>query len=154
METEHYIIIVNLVLFLVIPYLPDVVFTYFIDTYIGATLIIGLILYSIMYGYLVTMSTFASGLSLYVESHKRRVKSIKGSSILTTVSTPEVVLPSTHVLPNEVHPDVDIPDGEPTTFLPKEDSGTDEYTSVDTKAVLPTASVSADVIDILEKTTT
>jgi hypothetical protein len=155
METEHIIIGVNLALFLVIPYLPDVVFHYFVDSYLGAAVLLAIILYSITYGYLVAVSTFSSMLSLYVESHKRKVENVKGSApAKVEVSTSEAlksIAPAPKIVPTEVHPDADLPDGEPATFVPSDTTGSDEFESVDTKEVLPTVSLSKDVITLLEK---
>lgn len=145
METEHIIIAVNVVLFIIIPYLPDMVFTHVIDNYFAAAVLLGILLYSITYGYLVAVSTFTSVLSFYVESHKRKVVKVK--------PVEKVVEPTsiTETAVNEVHPPADVPDAEEVEFIPKEDTGTDEYEAVDTKEVLPTASDSKEAIEILEK---
>jgi hypothetical protein len=145
METEYIIIAVNVALFIIIPYLPDMVFTHIIDNYFAAAVLLGMLLYSITYGYLVAVSTFTSVLSFYVESHKRKVLKIK------PVEKPVEPMSITETVVDEVHPPVDVPDSEEVEFLPKDDTGTDDYEAVDTKEVLPTASDSKEAVEVLEK---
>lgn len=173
-NVEYGIIFINLFVFLIAPYLPNVVYDSFVETYVGAILLLLLVLYSIMYGYLVTVSTFTAVASLFAESHARKASKVKGAAHLpvasptingvnaeTTLLNPdkmdEVIAPVQKLVPKETHPESHTPDDDPAektvTFTAKDDDNTFKPVdaSIDEKEPLPTISLSKDVANIYEK---
>lgn len=174
---EYGIIFINLFVFLIAPYLPNVVYDSFVETYVGAILLLLLVLYSIMYGYLVTVSTFTAVASLFAESHARKASKVKGAAHLpdpqsattingvnskTTLLNPdkidEVIAPVQKLVPKETHPETHTPDDDhaekTVTFTVKDDDNVFKPVdaSIDEKEPLPTISISKDVANIYEKT--
>jgi len=175
---EYGIIFINLFVFLIAPYLPNVVYDSFVETYVGAILLLLVVLYSIMYGYLVTVSTFTAVASLFAESHARKASKVKGAANLpeppspstingvnakTTLLNPdkmdEVIAPVEKLVPKETHPETHTPDDDHSektvTFTVKDDDDNSFKpvdASINEKEPLPTISISKDVADIYEKT--
>ena len=149
LTAELYIIGFNLFVFIIAPFLPDVFYNYFVDTYVGTAILISAVLYSLSYGYLVTVSSFTGAASLYAESHARKAKLVK--KVKPQTLQPEVLknfdVPE-NVVPDEIHPEAQTPEDENVTFLPKEDSGENNFKPVDVsmneKEALPTISLSKD----------
>ena len=155
MNIEYIIIAVNVFIFVVAPFLPDVFYDNILNTYLAAAILFGLNLYSIMYGYLATVSTFMGVTSLYAELHARKAKKVKQlkeqkikGEVLNQFEAPEPVVP------NEVHPEPNVPDGEEVAFLPKKDSGDSTFEAVDKtineKEPMPTISLSKDAEQVYE----
>lgn len=155
MNTELIIIAVNVFVFVLAPYLPDFFYDKLLNNYLAAAVLFGLNLYSVLYGYLAAVSTFMGVTSLYAEMHARkakRVKRVKGQKlegeVLKQFEAPEPLVP------NEVHPDPHVPDGEEVSFVPKKDSGDDAFEPVDKtineKEALPTISLSKDAEQVYE----
>ena len=155
MNIELIIIAVNVFIFVVAPFLPDVFYDNVLNTYVAAAILLGLNLYSVLYGYLAAVSTFMGVTSLYAELHARKAKRVKQvkpqklqSEALKQFEAPEPVVP------NEVHPEANVPDGEEVPFLPKKDSGDSTFEAVDKtineKEALPTISLSKDAEQVYE----
>jgi hypothetical protein len=155
MNIELIIIAVNVFIFVVAPFLPDMFYDNILNTYLAAAILFGLNLYSVLYGYLAAVSTFMGVTSLYAELHARKAKRVKQvkpqklqSEALKQFEAPEPVVP------NEVHPEANVPDGEEVPFLPKKDSGDSTFEAVDKtineKEALPTISLSKDAEQVYE----
>lgn len=156
MNTNLILIGVNLLIFLIAPFLPNVVYTHFIETYLGITVILCAALYSIMYGYLVSVSTFVALASLFSESHARKAKNIKGRATATGTNEFEnQILPAPDLVPNELHPDIGEASNEDVRGVPAKDDGDNSFEAVDTsineKRTLSTVSFSKDAEEIYLK---
>jgi hypothetical protein len=156
MNTETILIGVNLAIFAISPFLPNVVYTYFVDTYAGIVVLLLAALYSITFGYLVTVSSFVAIASLYSESHARKAKNIKGRSKATHANEFETqIQPSPDLVPNELHPEMEEPVNEDIQGVPANDDGDNSFKPVDSsineKVPLPTVSFSKDAEDIYLK---
>lgn len=146
---EHGIIITNLILFVVAPFLPNVFFKYFVDTYIGAIILMLLALYEASFGYLPLLSGFVGIASLFSESHARKVKKVKKMDPINKKGDyVKQLAPAAPVMDNEIHPELEEPHDETATFMPKEDDGSNAFKPVDstinTKVPLNTTSLSSD----------
>ena len=154
MNIEYGLIVANLVIFVVAPFLPNIVYTGFVDTYVGAVILMVAALYSTSYGYLATLSAFIGIASLFAEGHARKTKLIKreggiekkGEYVKQLASAPPVV-------PGEVHPEIPEPqESEPVTFMPKDDDGSNAFKEVDstinTKVPLNTTSLAKDAENV------
>lgn len=155
MKPELIIIAVNVFVFVISPFLPDFFYDKLLNNYFAAAVLFGLNLYSILYGYLAAVSTFMGVTSLYAEMHARKARKVKKvkeqkleGEVLKQFEAPEPVIP------NEVHPEAHVPDGEEVAFVPKKDSGDDAFDPVDKtineKEPLPTISLSKDAEQVYE----
>ena len=149
LTTEHIIIGVNLLVFVLAPFLPNVVYDYFVDTYVGIVILMLLALVQASYGYLALLSSFIGIASLYSESHARRVKVIKRDGVINKEGDYVKQLePAAPLLENEVHPEVPEPENESVSFLPKQDDESNDFhpvdTTINTKTPLNTTSLSVD----------
>jgi len=156
MKTELILIGLNLLVFLIAPYLPNVVYSYFVETYIGIIVLLVLSLYSINNGYLVTVSTFIAIASLYSESHARKARNVKGGMKATGTNNFETqIQPSPELVPGELHPDIESPSDERIDNIPSKDDDMNDFKPVDIsinqKTNLPTISFSKDAEDIYLK---
>lgn len=156
MNTEYTIIGANLLVFLLAPYLPNVFYNYFVETYIGITVLLVVALYFVRYGYLVSVSSFIGIASLYAESHARKARKVKGLAKATNETTFENQLqPAPELVPNEVHPDIESPENEVFKLVPNKDDGENMFKPVDVsindKTNLPTVSDTKDAEDIYLK---
>ena len=153
-EYDYYIIFLNLFVFVIAPFLPSYVYDYFVETYVGAAVFLLIALYSITHGYLVAVSTFTGIASLYAEAHARKAMKVKNGSVtvLEQKLSPEVHAQFAEVkpiTPDEVHPDIETPLEEITTFVPKDKVMVfDIEDSIETKEALPTISLSKDAEDV------
>ena len=158
MNIEYVIIFANLFIFLIAPFLPSVVYDYFVETYYGATILLLLSLYSITYGYLAAVSSFTGIASLYAESHARKSRKVNTKLAEAEVSYEKQLEAAEKIVPNEVHPEVHTPDEdeakEVLSYKPEE-SDNNEFkpvdSSIDHKDVLPTLSLSKDALNVFEK---
>jgi hypothetical protein len=154
MNVENGLIVANLVVFVAAPFLPNIVYKGFVDTYVGAILLMVAALYTASYGYLCTLSGFIGIASLFAESHARKAKLIKrDGGIEKKGSYQKQLVPAAPVVPGEVHPEVAEPEQqEPVTFMPKEDDGSNAFKAVDatinTKVPLNTTSLSKDAENV------
>jgi hypothetical protein len=158
MNLEYILIGINLFIFVISPFLPNIVYTHFVETYVGAVILLLLAFISITQGYLVAVSTFSSVGALYAESHARKAKNISSKNKATNEesSTLEQQLaPSPNLVPNEIHPDIEPPPDEKVTFVPKEEDSTNSFKpvgeSINAKNDLPTTSFSKDAEEIYLK---
>jgi hypothetical protein len=154
MYIEYGIIVANLVVFVVAPFLPNIIYTGFVDTYVGAILLMIAALYSASYGYLATLSGFIGIASLFAESHARKTKLIKKeANIEKKGEYVKQLAPAPPVVPGEVHPEIPEPqESEPVTFMPKDDDGSNAFkevdTTINTKVPLNTISLSKDAENV------
>ena len=134
MNIEYGLIVANLVVFVVAPFLPNIVYTGFVDTYIGAVILMIAALYCASYGYLATLSGFIGIASLFAESHARKAKLVKKEGRIEKKGEYiKQLAPAAPVVPGEVHPEIPEPqESEPVTFMPKEDDGSNAFKAVDT----------------------
>ena len=163
MDIPYFIICTNLLVFAIAPFLPNAFYDYFVDTYVGAGILLLLVLYSITYGYLVTVSSFISVGALYAESHVRKASKVKKVAPVvamqhTNSSSIENQLgEAAKLMPDEVHPDSLTTEEEHVTFVPKSEEDADVFKSVgasiDEKEVMPTMSTK-DVNSTFEGPTT
>ena len=152
MKIDTILIIMNLVVFVISPFLPNAVYDYFVDTYVGAIILMSVALYTASFGYLPLLSAFIGIASLFAESHARKIKKVKrngniekkGDFIKQLDSAPPL-------MENEVHPEIPEPEnssGESVTFLPKENDESNAFkevdTTINTKVPLNTTSLSVD----------
>lgn len=153
MNIEYTIIGVNLLIFLVAPYLPNVVYTHFIETYFGIILLLIAALYSITYGYLASVSAFIGVASLYSESHARKARSVKRGMATNSFEFEEQLQPAPELVPNEVHPSIETPGDETVSNVPEKNDNLFEPVgrSVNEKDVLPTVSDTREAEDIYVK---
>lgn len=158
MTTELYIIGANLLVFLIAPFLPNVVYS-LVETYVGAIVLLLLALLSISQGYLSAVATFTGVASLFAESHARKARKVKEQKASGEVVYETQMEAAPKILPNEVHPDVHTPDDDMSekvvTFKPKDDDGYNEFKPVDAtineKDPLPTTSLSKDATAVYEE---
>jgi hypothetical protein len=156
LNIETILIVVNLLIFVLSPFLPNVFYNYFVETYFGATILLLLALYSVCYGYLVAVSSFTSIASLYSESHARKARKVKSFEKASQKNEFETQLQASEpILPNEEHPEIYEPPEEKVNFLPKNDDQTNEFkavdTSIDQKQILPTVSLSKNAEELYIK---
>lgn len=151
---DYYIIFSSLFVFAISPFLPDVFYTHFVDTYVGIFILLCVALYSIVYGYLPAVSVFTGVASLYAESHSRKVKKVRSKDVSNNSVVSEAVqsiVSSPNLVPSEVHPPIETPDSDVVTFEPKEEDQTNEVHLVEQKDVLPTISLSKDAETVYEQ---
>ena len=146
---EHIIVGVNLLVFVLAPFMPNFVYDYFVDTYLGTVILMLVALYEASFGYLPLLSAFIGIASLYAESHARKVKKIKrDGNINKQGNYVKQLEPAPPLMPSEVHPEIPEAENESVSFLPKEDDGSNEFKPVDstinTKTPLNTTSLSVD----------
>ena len=160
MNLEIILILINLGIVAISSLLPNVIYTHFVETYIGAIVLLGIAFFSITQGYLVAVSTFTAVGALYAESHARKAKLAVSSTKANSMSESETTLakqlaPSENLVPNEEHPDIEVPPEEKVTFVPKEEDATDSFKpvgeSINQKTDLPTTSFSKDAEEIYLK---
>ena len=147
MNKEYVIIGVNLLVFVLAPFLLNFVYNYFVDTYVGTIILMLVALYESSFGYLSLLSAFIGVASLYAEGHARKAKMIKNNGPVKKEGEYAKQLESAPpVEPDEVHPET--PEAEDTThtFVPKEDDGSNAFkpvdTTINTKVPLETTSLS------------
>jgi len=143
--TEYIIIGVNLLIFVIAPFLPDIVYTHFVETYLGITLLLVASLYSITYGYLSSVSAFIGIASLYSESHARKSSIIRNVPKNSATKEFENQLqPAPELIPNEIHPEIESPDNDIVQTVPSKEDGNNKFKEVDfsinEKRDLPTVS--------------
>ena len=154
MNIEYGLIIANLVIFVVAPFLPNIVYTGFVDTYVGAVILMVAALYTASYGYLATLSGFIGIASLFAEGHARKTKKIKSIGCIEKKGEyVKQLTPAPPVVPGEVHPEIPEPqESEPVTFMPKDDDGSNAFKEVDstinTKVPLNTISLAKDAENV------
>jgi hypothetical protein len=154
MYIEYGIIVANLVVFVVAPFLPNIIYTGFVDTYVGAIILMIAALYAASYGYLATLSGFIGIASLFAESHARKTKLIKKEARIEKKGEyVKQLVPSTPVVPGEVHPEIPEPqESEPVTFMPKDDDGSNAFKAIDstinTKVPLNTTSLAKEAENV------
>jgi len=162
MNLEIILVLLNLGIVAISPLLPNVVYNYFVDTYIGIILLLGIAFFSITQGYLVAVSTFIAVGALYAESHARKAKVAVSNTKTIATTNSETTLekqlaPAENLVPNEEHPDIEVPPEtqEKVTFVPKEEDATDTFKpvgeSINQKTDLPTTSFSKDAEGIYLK---
>jgi hypothetical protein len=146
---EHIIIGVNLLVFVLAPFLPNFIYDYFVDTYLGIAILMIVALYQASFGYLSLLSSFIGISSLYAESHARKVKKIKRDGTVNKEGNYVKQLESAPpLMDTEVHPDIPEPENENVTFLPKDDDESNAFkpvdTTINTKTPLTTTSLPID----------
>jgi len=164
---EYILIGINLLVFIVAPFLPNIIYTHFVESYIGAIILLLITFYSITHGYLVAVSTFSAIGALYAESHARKAKNVASKSTNKNNTLDEQtqlgdellhsdqITPASKLVSNEIHPDIESPPEEKVTFVPKEEDSTNNFKpvgeSINTKTDLPTTSFSKDAEEIYLK---
>jgi hypothetical protein len=156
MNIEYAIIGVNILIFLVSPYLPNVVYTHFVETYVGIFLLLIAALYCVSYGYLTSVSAFIGIASLYAESHARKARNVKAFAKASNTNEFETMIqPSPDLVPNELHPDIEAAEHEIIKSIPEKDDGDNTFKPVDSsineKTNLPTVSNTKDAEHIYLK---
>jgi len=155
---DYYIIFTALLVFAVAPFLPDVVYDYFVDTYVGIFILLCISLYTITYGYLPAVTVFTAIAGLYSESHSRKAKKVK----TVDVSNNSILSQAINNIQNapklvsfEEHPAMEIPDEDVVTFTPKSSDDSDIVkktdSSINEKEALPTISLSKDAEALYEE---
>ena len=157
MNSQYILILINLVVAVLSPFLPNVVYTHFVETYFGIVVLLILAFLSVTQGYLVAVSTFTAVAALYAEAHARKAKVVVSSTKATnapSTTLEQQLAPAENLVPNEEHPDIEVPPEEKVSFVPKEDA-TDTFKpvgeSVNNKTALPTTSFSKDAEEIYLK---
>ena len=155
-NTEYIIIGVNILVFVIAPFLPNIVYTHFVETYLGITTLLIASLYTITYGYLASVSAFIGVASLYSESHARKTASVRKSSNSNGNKEFEnQLIPAPELIPNEIHPEIEMPDNDIIKTVPNKEDGENNFKPVDTsineKTNLPTISDTKDAEDIYVK---
>ena len=160
MNLDIILILVNLGIVAISSLLPNVVYTYFVDTYVGIIVLLVIAFFSITQGYLVAVSTFTAVGALYAESHARKAKVAVSNTKTIATTNSETTLekqlaPAENLVPNEEHPDIEVPPEEKVTFVPKDEDNTDTFKpvgeSINNKSALPTTSFSKDAEEIYLK---
>jgi hypothetical protein len=149
MSIKYTIIGINLFIFVIAPFLPNIVYTHFVETYAGITLLLLASLYSVTFGYLATVSVFIGIASLYSESHARKARNVKGFAKASNTNEFEnQIQPAPELVPNEVHPEIEQPDSEVIKSVPDNDESDNMFKSIDDsineKTNLPTISNAKD----------
>jgi len=148
MKIDTVLIVTNLVIFVIAPFLPNAVYDYFVDTYVGAIILMVVALYTASFGYLSLLSAFVGIASLFAESHARKVKKVKrDGKIEKKGEFVKQLDPAPPLMENEVHPEIpEAETSESVTFMPKEDDGSNAFkaidTTINTKVPLNTTSLS------------
>jgi len=136
---DQVIIVAALLWSLGIPYFPDAAIQ-FLDTLLGAFILLLVAVLSLSYGPVPGVLTFCAVALTFVERNRRKIK----THILDTQPSLDQQLASAPPQsPDETHPQFDTPTEEDIPFVPKEDA-TDEFegvgfSSIDEKQVIPTA---------------
>ncbi len=155
MNIEYIIIGVNIFVFLIAPYLPNIVYTHFVETYVGITLLLVTALYCVSHGYLSSVSAFIGIASLYSESHARKARRVKSVTKVTNTNEFEnQIQPAPELVPHEIHPEIESPDNEMIKMIPDKDDD-DMFKPVEStineKTNLPTVSNTKDAENIYLK---
>jgi hypothetical protein len=154
---DYYIIFTALLVFAVAPFLPTVVYEYFIDTYVGIFVLLCIALYAITYGYLPAVTVFTAIAGLYSESHSRKAKKVKTVDISNNIISQAIstIQNAPKLVSFEEHPAMEIPDEDIVTFTPKSSDEGDNVkkadSSINEKEALPTISLSKDAESVYEE---
>jgi hypothetical protein len=114
--------------FLLSPYVPYNVLNMTVGNRVGAFLLLGLVIYSLVLDNTIGLAVFLAVCALFLEQRRRtveRVKEVHGSkkATLKMAAAPDIV-------PNEIHPPSNQPEVEDYSFEPTEESGTNTYNKV------------------------
>lgn len=155
MNIEYIIISVNILVFVVAPFLPNIVYTNLVETYVGTTILLVLALYCVSYGYLSSVSAFIGVASLYSESHARKARNIKGcAKTIGTNGLENLIKPASELVPNEIHPEIELPDVELIKSVPDNDNDNmfkPVESTINEKVSLTTVSNTKDAEDLYLK---
>lgn len=154
---EYYIIFTSLLIFALSPFLPNVFYEYFVDTYVGIFVLLCVALYSITYGYLPAVTVFTAIAGLYGESHSRKAHKVKTVDVSNNIVSQAIsnIQNATKLVSFEEHPAMEIPDEDIVTFTPKSSDEDDSVKKVDSsineKEALPTISLSKEAESVYEE---
>jgi hypothetical protein len=154
---EYYIIFTSLLIFALSPFLPNVFYEYFVDTYVGIFVLLCVALYSITYGYLPAVTVFTAIAGLYGESHSRKAHKVKTVDVSNNIVSQAIsnIQNATKLVSFEEHPAMEIPDEDIVTFTPKSSDESDSVKKVDSsineKEALPTISLSKEAESVYEE---
>jgi len=154
---EYYIIFTSLLIFALSPFLPNVFYEYFVDTYVGIFVLLCVALYSITYGYLPAVTVFTAIAGLYGESHSRKAHKVKTVDVSNNIVSQAIsnIQNAPKLVSFEEHPAMEIPDEDIVTFTPKSSDESDSVKKVDSsineKEALPTISLSKEAESVYEE---
>ena len=152
---EYYIIFTSLLVFTLAPFAPDA-FYYIVESYAGIFVLLCISLYSVTYGYLPAVSVFTGVAALYAESHARKAHKVKKVDVSNNLVSEAInsIQDVPNLVSSEVHPEMEVSDGEIVTFTPKDSDSSNEVNvseSIDEKHALPTISLSKDAESVYEQ---
>ena len=152
---EYYIIFTALLIFTIAPFTPDFVY-YGVESYVGIFVLLCISLYSVTYGYLAAVSVFTAVAALYAESHARKAHKVKRVDVSNNVVSEAInsIQDAPKLVSSEVHPEMEVSDGEIVTFTPKDSDSSNDVNvseSIDQKEALPTISLSKDAESVYEQ---
>ena len=154
---EYYIIFTALLVFALSPFLPNVVYEYFVDTYVGIFVLLCISLFSITYGYLPAVTVFTAIAGLYGESHSRKARAVKTVDVSNNMLSQAIssIQNAPKLVSFEEHPAMEISDEDIVSFTPKSSDEDDSVKKVDSsineKEALPTISLSKDAEAVYEE---
>lgn len=152
------ILIGSLVVFILAPYIPNVVLKATVGNPVGVFVLLAATLYTLRLNMINGLAVFLASGALFLQNRKRiliRAERIANSSgddgSGKRVSTPSSIglasKPAEDLIEGEVHPDHDTPSGDENSYEPKAESETNEFNPVDEtineKTALETANGSA-----------
>lgn len=152
------IVLVSLAVFLLAPYMPDALLKATVGNPVGVFVLLAGTLYTVRTSMLNGLAVFLASGALFLQNRKRILVRIErvanasgddgsGKRVSTASSVAAASRPADDLIEGEVHPDHDTPSGEESSFQPKPESETNEFSAVDRtideKAPLETASGSA-----------
>jgi len=128
MTPKFLAVIAACTVFLFSPYIPYSVLKMTVGNRVGAFLLLGLVIYTLVLDNTIGLAVFLAVCALFLEQRRRtveRVKEVHGSkkASIRMTSAPDIV-------PGEVHPPSNQPDVEDYSFEPTEETGTNTYDKV------------------------
>ena len=136
--TDITLVSIAFVLFVAAPYLPTSVYTLTFTSYYIPFLLLIVLLGSMAYSRIGSLTLLLAFAALFVEFRKRIID--------TTFDEPSYekqMAPAAPIVPTEIHPPYEAPDAELVAYKPSQETGSDTFSPVDAsinqKEVLPTS---------------
>jgi hypothetical protein len=133
------IIVGSLAVFLLAPWIPDIVVKVLVGNPIGVFVLLALSIVTVLYNAIDGIAVFLACGVLFLENRKRILSRIEksvatgddGSGIRKSTHGSTDMVPADDLIDGEVHPEHDKPSEDESAFSPKDSDGTNKFDPVD-----------------------
>jgi hypothetical protein len=122
LKPNHWIVLVSFAIFVLSPYLPQVLLTVTVGNRVGSLLVLVAVLLALRRNALVALATFLAAAALFLENRRRtvaRVRQALGAGVGAPIE--ELSKPARDLVPGEVHPPREEPTNEEYDYGPGEE---------------------------------